>query len=278
MQKIPRPVLVLHDDRDFRTQLASVATADGYDLRPLPDWATLLREVRGAPASTLLVVDPYLGVATRAAPSPQLATLLERFPSLTVTAAFRAEAGGVGQMLALTDSGVTQLIDLQEEGSEISIAHRLRAARGRPLRKLIEGALPVSVGGPARAILAAAAMVVAEGGQGRDLAASLDVTTRTLTRWCRRALVPPPKRLLAWMRTLLAAELLDDSGRTISDVARSCGYASDSSLRHALGGLLGRTPSELREAGAFPIASRAFVRALAEARSSAARYRAKPPE
>ena len=32
---------------------------------------------------------------------------------------------------------------------------------------------------------------------------------------------------------LLAAELLDDPGRTISDAALACGYASDSSLRRA---------------------------------------------
>jgi AraC-like DNA-binding protein len=276
MQKIPRPVLVLHEDAPFREQLAVAARGDGYQLRSVADWPALAEEVRRAPASALLVVDPYTGTEGRDTPSPELADLLHRFPSLAVTAAYRPER--VQETLRLSDWGVTQVIDLEEESSAPLIAHRLRAARGRPLRLLIEGALPVSAGGAARAILAAAATVVAEGGQGRDLAASLDITTRTLTRWCRRALLPPPKRLLAWMRMLLATELLDDSGRSISDVARSCGYASDSSLRHALGGLLGRTPSELREAGAFPIASRAFVKALAEARSAGARYRAKPPQ
>ena len=43
-----------------------------------------------------------------------------------------------------------------------------------------------------RAILRAAATVVVDGGQGKDLARSLHVTSRTLLRWCRRAALPAP--------------------------------------------------------------------------------------
>ena len=274
MQKIPRPLLLLHVDAPFRAELSRVAAEHGYEVRPLTDWDHLTEQVSTAPASALLVVDPYLGVEGDAELAPELETLLREFPSLAVTAALPVREGRSAPLLELADWGVTQVIDLEEESSA-AIRCRLEAARGRPLQRLVERALPTSVGGAGRAILAAAATVVAEGGQGRDLAVALRVTTRTLTRWCRKALLPPPKRLLAWMRILLACSLLDDPGRTISDVARSCGYAADSSLRHALGRLLGKTPSELRDAGAFPIASRAFVRALAEARSARASYRAK---
>ena len=276
MQKIPRPLLVLHSDRPFRERLTAVARADGYELRSLDAWDELTRELSVAPASALLVVDPYLG--TQVGPAPELGALLRQFPSLAVTAAFPASPGRDPELLQLADWGVTQVIDLEEESGTEAVGRRLLAAHGRPLRQLVEGALPATMAGPARAILSAAAAVVAEGGQGRDLADSLRVTTRTLTRWCRKAKIPPPKRLLAWMRILLACSLLDDPGRTISDVARSCGYAADSSLRHALGRLLGRTPSELRDAGAFSVASRAFVRALAEARSGRASYRAPRPK
>jgi AraC-like DNA-binding protein len=276
VQKIPRPLLVLHADRPFRETLAVVAKEGGYELRPLERWEDLSREISVAPASALLVVDPYLGVED--APAPELGTLLRQFPSLAVTAAFPATPGRSEQLLQLADWGVTQVIDLEAETGAAVVGSRLLAAHGRPLRQLVEGALPATLAGPARAILAAAAAVVAEGGQGRDLARSLSVTTRTLTRWCRKAKLPPPKRLLAWMRILLASALLDDPGRTISDVARSCGYAADSSLRHALGRLLGRTPSELRDSGAFGIASRAFVKALAEARSGRASYRTPRPK
>ena len=76
------------------------------------------------------------------------------------------------------------------------------------------------------------------------------------------------------MRILLAAELLDDPGRRISDVAAACGYAADSSLRHTLRTFLGMTPTELRAVGAFSFSSRLFLEALAEARSADKRYRA----
>ena len=57
---------------------------------------------------------------------------------------------------------------------------------------------------------------------------------RTVLRWAERAGLPAPRRMLAWMRILLAAVLLDDPGRTVLSVAHACGYSSDSSLRRAM--------------------------------------------
>lgn len=153
------------------------------------------------------------------------------------------------------------------------LGSRLLAISGLTLQRHIEQILPPNVGGAARSILAAAAGAVAEGRQGEELARTLQISPRTLSRWCRRAALPPPKQLLGWMRVLLAAELLDDSGRTVSEVAAACGYAADSSLRHALRGFLGMSPSELRDRGAFSTAANAFVSALAEARRASTRYR-----
>lgn len=274
MQKIPRPLLVLHSDRLLREQLRSVAASHGLRLRLIEDWDRLLEEVRTAPASSLVVVDPYTDARAGDPPSVELAALLNRFPSLTVTAALSAGPGRLEHVRRLGEWGVVQVIDLDEELSSVAIAQRLIAARGRPLRALVARALPVSAGGALRSILSAATTIVVDGGQGADLARALHVTPRTLTRWCRRAALPPPRRLLAWMRILLAAELLDDPGRTVSDVALSCGYAADSSLRHALRCFLGRSPRDLRAAGAFAAASERFLQALAEARSQDRRYRA----
>lgn len=273
MQEIPRPLLVLHEDRLFRERLRTVATAHGFRLRLISGWEGLLDEVRTAPASALVVVDPYAETGRDAPPSVELSALLHRFPSLTVTAALSARPGALEHVRRLGEWGVVQVIDLDEELTSVAIAQRLLAARGRPLRSLVARALPASSGGALRAILGAATSVVAEGGQGADLARALHVTPRTLTRWCRRAALPPPRRLLAWMRILLAAELLDDPGRTVSDVALSCGYAADSSLRHALRSFLGASPRDLRATGAFAAASERFLQALAEARSMERRYR-----
>lgn len=276
MQSIPAPILVLHDDTRIRGRLRSIALERGHELRVISNWDELSIAARTAPASAQIVVDPYREGSGGTQISPDLVGLLNRLPSLTVTAALPVEADRSSDVKRLGEIGVAQVIDMEEETTTIAVAQRLRSARGLPLRRLLDRALPASVSGAARAILAAATTIVAEGGQGADLADSMNVTPRTVSRWCRRAGLPPPKRLLAWMRVLLAAELLDDPGRRITDVATACGYAADSSLRHTLRTFLGLTPTELREQGAFAFSSRLFVEALIEARSADKRYRIRP--
>jgi AraC-like DNA-binding protein len=177
------------------------------------------------------------------------------------------------QVRRLGELGVAQIICLDEENTHHAIGERLRLARGRPLRNLLVSGLPAEMNGMARSILLAAAAVVAEGGQTGELARVVAVTPRTLLRWCRRAGLPPPKQLLAWLRMMLAAELLDDPGRAVLDVALACGYAADSSMRHAMRNFLATSPTALRERGAFQTAARAFVAALHDARITERRYR-----
>jgi transcriptional regulator GlxA family with amidase domain len=69
---------------------------------------------------------------------------------------------------------------------------------------------------------------------------------------------------MTWMRVLLAASLLDERSRSIGQVARICGFSSDSALRRAVGGLAGMSPRELRRRGAFSTAGAAFAAALAQ--------------
>ena len=114
--------------------------------------------------------------------------------------------------------------------------------------------------------------MVAEGGHGRDLAASLRLSERTLLRWAEQADLPPPRRILAWMRVLLACELLDDPGQTVLSVAYTCGYASDSSLRRAVQEFTGVLLTELRQQGAFATASDKFRRAEDTRESGRNRY------
>ena len=162
--------------------------------------------------------------------------------------------------------GVVQVIALDHDDTTYSISQRLRAARGRPLRALLEEVLPPETSGRARAILEAATDVVTVGEHGRDLAGSLHLSRRTLLRWCQRAGLPAPRRLLAWIRILLACELLDDPGRTVLSVAHTCGYSSDSGLRRITQKFLDASPTELREQGAFKHSAAAFIKVLNEER------------
>jgi transcriptional regulator GlxA family with amidase domain len=126
------------------------------------------------------------------------------------------------------------------------------------LRLLLDEVLPQSVIAREPTIIHAAASAVASGGNARDLALVLQMQQRTLLRKTIRASLPPPRRLLAWLRVLLAAKLLQNSHATLSSVARSCGYSSDPALRRAIREFLAVIPSELRTKDAFSATVRRF--------------------
>lgn len=272
MKRVYRPLLVMHSDPAFRDRVRQ-ACGNDYHFQALADWDALRDAVRESPPAALVVVDPYeaeLGSGLRrngqSELSPALRGLLTEYPSTAVLAAIEVRPERFDDLRTLGKWGVVQVISVDHDDTPFSISQRLRGARGRPLRALIEEVLPPETSGRARAILEAATDVVTVGEHGRDLASSLHLSRRTLLRWCQRAGLPAPRRLLAWMRVLLACELLDDPGRTVLSVAHTCGYSSDSGLRRITQKFLGSSPTELREHGAFRHAALAFVEVLNEER------------
>jgi AraC-like DNA-binding protein len=266
MQSVARPLLVLHSDALFRERLRRIGS-QRFHCQFVPDWETLRETVREAPPAALIVVDPYTrSYGSEAELAPELRSLLWEFPSATVIAALEVKPGRIRDLRTLGEWGVKEVIALDEEDTLEAISRRLRSAQGRPLQSLLERSLPSTLSGRARTLLMAAAEVVAEGGHGRDLAASLRLSERTLLRWAEQADLPPPRRVLAWMRVLLACELLDDPSQTVLSVAYTCCYASDSSLRRAVQEFTGVLLTELRKQGAFATASRKFLAELSATR------------
>lgn len=265
MQSVSRVLLVLHPDEAFRDRVHKVGTAR-FRCWSVSNWEALRDSVRDAPPAALAVVDPYLDMPGRRELSPKLRSLLWEFPSITVLAAMALKHDRYHDYYTLGEWGVSEVIDMDEENTPEAVDKRLRSAYGSPIQRLLDRALPAHVSGRARAILASAAEVAAAGGQGRDLARTLHLSERTLLRWCERTDLPPPRRVMAWMRILFAADLLDDPGRTVLSVAHACGYVSDSSLRRAMQDFLGIPPTTLREQGAFATASRMMVDELFELR------------
>ena len=263
MRQVNRSLLVMHPDAAFRARVSQACGSD-YHFQALPDWDSLHTAIRESPPAALAMVDPYEETTRRL--SPALHALLSEFPSTAVLAAMEVSPERQADLRTLGRWGVVQVIALRHDDTPRAIAQRLRAARGRPLRALLEQILPAEVSGRARSIIDAACDVVTTGQHGRDLASALHLSRRTLLRWCERAGLPAPRRLLAWMRLLLACELLDDPGRTVLSVANACGYSSDSGLRRITQKFLHSNPTELREQGAFRHASRLFIEALNETR------------
>jgi AraC-like DNA-binding protein len=265
MQFSPRPLLLMHDAPGLAGALREAA-GDAGRVWTLPDWDALERAMARVPPTAVVMVDPYAG--SPGEPSTRLHDLLRDLRSATVVAAMPVTPKTVAHLELLARWGVADVVELGREDTSAALRRRLRLVQGRLVARLLERALPRTTPTRTRALLAVAADTAAVAGGSAELARALGVTERTVLRWCRRADLPQPRRLMAWLRILLAADMLDDAGRTLGAVAGACGYSSDTALRNALRTFLRESPTDLR-GRAFQAASAAFSRELFELREAA---------
>ncbi|CAN5848565.1 hypothetical protein BH23GEM3_BH23GEM3_11520 [soil metagenome] len=261
MQPVPRSPFLLHSDLKFQARTREAASK-AFVVEVVASWNALHTALQTSGLVSLAIVDPYAEHGVQSGPAPELRALLGAFPSTTVVAAVMARSR-LQDLRTLGEWSVAQVIVIEEEDAA-AIRRLLQAVRGRPLQSVLERSLPEKVSGSAREILSAAAEVATAGGQVEELARYLYTSMRTLHRRCGAAGLPPPRQTLAWMRILLAAELLEQPGRSIESVAAACGYASDSGLRRTFYDFLGMSPKELRGTGALATTSSAFRKKLSE--------------
>jgi AraC-like DNA-binding protein len=170
----------------------------------------------------------------------------------------------------LADLGVSDFVDLPIEHNPSSLLVRLQSTHARPFKRRLEKGLP-DVSSSALTLVTHAAGVAADGGLSTDLAREFGVSERTLAGWCSREGLPPPRRLLVWLRVLLALTLLEEPWRTMNRTARAVGYTDDSSFRRAAASLLGQ---RVRRGGpTFKAALASFAAELQELRASHAQAR-----
>ena len=248
-----RPVLILDSPA-----LRRLDVSEGeYDARVVQGWDALHEAMAGAHPSTIALVDPYVD-RRGGGPSPRLREALWKHPSVPVVAALVLRNERAEDVATLLEWGVSEVLDLDLEPTPRALAARIRAAHARPLKRRVEAVLSPYVSLPAGDIVRAAADVAVDGGAAPDLAKRFGVEPRTLSAWCARESLPPPRRLQAWLRVLLAATLLEEPARTVANAARSAGYANDHALRRAMRELVGGDPATLPREKTFEAAARAF--------------------
>jgi AraC-like DNA-binding protein len=241
--RIPPLGLVKHPPRDVLLLESHFpdhpGTMAGYDLRPLEDWAHLRARVRTAPPSSVVLV-PSRGEEDELA---EVGTLIRATPSVPVVAAVDFGEVDAGRVRAVLAAGVAEIVNLEGVSSLETIVPTLRRAHAQPLKRRLEARLPVWVPEDARTLLRAAAETVVDRG-GRDAFAGIfGVYFRTLSARSADLRVPMPRRLLGWMRVLLALSLLEEAERTVMNAALSSGYNDNSSLKRAVENFTGAPPT-----------------------------------
>lgn len=256
MSAVTHPLLALHRNPAVLEHLA-VAAGDEFSLHALSDWASLGEAVSEAPPSAVIVVDPCAGARRQDGPTPELRSFLAHHPSTTVFAALEVEPHWTEHLQTLARWGVAEVIALGHDDTPGALRQRFRATRGRPLKLLVADLLP-DLPERTRTIVNAAAEIATVSGNADDLARRLRVSHRSLLRWTHYGGLPQPHDVLRWMQVLLAAQLLDDAGRSVESIATATGFPSVAMLRCATRSCVGLTPTELRARGACEQASRAI--------------------
>ncbi len=209
------------------------------------DWTTLVETARIAAPSTVVVIDPFTGRDSQQL-DDRIPVLLKAARMLPVIALVPLQSTFIPSIRTLQKWGVTDIADTDLEGTAAAIRMRLLSVHAQPLKKLVEESLSRFVSVDALSLLRAGVEVVVDRGTAVELGHLLGAKERTVAGWCAREGLPPPRRLLAWLRLLLAVSLLEDPDRRISNAAACAGY-TDYSLRRALRELLGeRAPTRER--------------------------------
>jgi AraC-like DNA-binding protein len=191
--------------------------------------------------------------------------LVRDFPSIpTVALLSQHDAGATEMLLRLGASGVRQVVDVTSPAGW----SRLRQVVGQPATRAaarIQGPVLAALADAppdARLFVEAVIRLAPDTPTVRLLAARLHLRPSTLMSRFARAGLPSPKTYLAGVRLLHAAQLFEDPGLSIADVAYRLEYSSPQSFGRHLRSLLGITSSEYRRRFSFSAAVERFVQLM----------------
>jgi AraC-like DNA-binding protein len=202
-----------------------------------------------------------------------IARLHATYPAIPVSAYVDFSPQRARDILAAAHAGASDIIlrendDLNavaervfDMGTSIDVASRLKIA--------IEGMVPTHL----HEFFIFCVRHATSGITVEGVAARLRRNRKTLSNWLVLAHLPPPYRIIGWIRILVAARLLEDSSRSLEKVARELRFVSGTALRNMIKRYLGVNPDTLRKLGGFEFALAKFVDVLAE---SAAKRALKP--
>ena len=207
----------------------------------------VIRDVKERRASAVLVSVTRCGFrdATR------VAMLVREFPRVpTVALLTELESNAPSAVLTLGRSGVQTLVDVRQPTGWRVLRDVLLADQSRDVSRLALAQLSTDLAGAHPDCWHFFEVLFSPpGGIGtiRSLSRHLGVIPSTLMSRFFRARLPAPKRYLATARLVRAAQLFENPGLSVANVANRLDYSSPQSFGRHVRGLIQLTAVEFRE-------------------------------
>jgi AraC-like DNA-binding protein len=207
----------------------------------------VIRDVKEQRASAVLVS------VTRCGPrdATRVATLVREFPRVpTVALLTELEPNAPTAVLTLGRSGVQTLVDVRQPAGWRVLRDVLLADQSRDVSRLALAQLSTDLAGAHPDCWRFfEALFGLPGGIGtiRSLSRYLGVIPSTLMSRFFRAQLPAPKRYLATARLVRAAQLFENPGLSVANVANRLDYSSPQSFGRHVRGLIHMTAVEFRQ-------------------------------
>jgi len=207
----------------------------------------VVRDLKERHAAAVLVS------VTRCGPrdAPRVAMLVREFPRVpTVALLTDLESNAPSAVLTLGRSGIQTLVDVRQPSGWRRLRDVLLADQSRDINRLALAQLSADLMGVHPDCWRFFEVLFGlPGGVGtvRSLARHLGVIPSTLMSRFFRAKLPAPKRYLAMGRLVRAAQLYENPGLSIANVANRLDYSSPQSFGRHVRGLIQLTAVEFRQ-------------------------------
>ena len=207
----------------------------------------VIRDLKERRAAAVLVSVARCGLRD----ATQVAMLVREFPRVpTVALLTDLEANAPGAVLTLGRSGVQTLVDVRQASGWRRLRDVLLADQSSDINRLALAQLSIDLTGAhpdCRQFFETLFSLPAGVGTVRSLARYLGVIPSTLMSRFFRAKLPAPKRYLAMTRLIQAAQLFENPGLSVANVANRLDYSSPQSFGRHVRGLVHLTAVEFRQ-------------------------------
>ena len=207
----------------------------------------VIRDLKERRAAAVLVSVARCGLRD----ATQVAMLVREFPRVpTVALLTDLEARAPGAVLTLGRSGVQTLVDVRQPSGWRRLRDVLLADQSSDINRLALAQLSMDLSGAhsdCRYFFEILFSLPSGIGTVRSLARYLGVIPSTLMSRFFRARLPAPKRYLAMTRLIRAAQLFENPGLSVANVANRLDYSSPQSFGRHVRGLIHLTAVEFRQ-------------------------------